>query len=77
MLKKSFKVSHLCSPQYRSPDANEDGCDIDGDGVEVEVLGDLEGVGEAGDDHGEPGPGDDHHRGGDPARQGKHHVRCS
>ena len=40
----------------------------------IDILGDLEGVGEGSHHHGEPGPEQHHHRGRDPRGEREHAV---
>ena len=60
---KESDGSNLSCPNDRGRQSHQAGGDIDGVGVEVEVLGHVEHVHQGGRQHGHSGP-EDHHEGG-------------
>ena len=66
--------THLRCPDNGGAQTDDDGGGIDAVFVEVEVLRDVEEVGEGGEDHAEPRTHRHHHAWGAPAGERKHPV---
>ena len=66
--------THLRCPDNGGAQTDDDGGGIDAVFVEVEVLRDVEEVGEGGEDHAEPRSHRHHQAWGQPAGQPKHPV---